>query len=88
MLARARASIGAVPSGAALSVEFGEGEVHRGVGFQRVLLREARVVLFLACSGGSGAVGVVQGVSGQAEEVVQLDEGFLGEQVPGWWGAG
>ena len=83
MLARARVSIGAVPSGAALSVEFGEGQVHRGVGFQRALLREARVVLFLACSGGSGAVGVVQGGSGQAEEVVQLDEGFLGEQVPG-----
>jgi len=83
MLARARVSIGAVPSGAALSVEFGEGQVHRGVGFQRALLREARVVLFLACSGGSGAVGGVQGVSGQAEELVQLDEGFLGEQVPG-----
>ena len=45
MLARARVSIGAVPSGAALSVQFGQGKVHRGVGFQRVLLREARVVL-------------------------------------------
>ena len=60
MLARARVSIGAVPSGAALSVQFGQGKVHRGVGFQRVLLREARVVLFQACSGGLGAVGVVQ----------------------------
>ena len=60
MLARARVSIGAVPSGAALSVQFGQGKVHRGVGFQRVLLREAWVVLFLACWGGSGAVGVVQ----------------------------
>ena len=81
MLARARASIGAVPSGAALSVEFGEREVHRGIGFKGALLREAWVVLFLAPSGGPGAVGVVQGVAGQAEEVVQLDEGFLDTAV-------
>ena len=41
------------------------------------------MVLFFACSGGPGAVGVVQPVAGQAQEVVQLDAGFLGEQVPG-----
>ena len=41
------------------------------------------MVLFLARSGGPGAVAVVQGVAGQAEEVVQLDAGFLDTAVVG-----
>ena len=70
MLARARASIGAVLSGAPLSVKIGEREVHRGVGLQDAQSREVRVASLLAGTGGPGPVGVVQGVTGQAEDVV------------------
>ena len=83
MRARARVSMGAVLSGAALSVGFGEREVQRGVGSNARCCARHGCLLFFACSGGPGAVGVVQPVAGQAQEVVQLDEGFLGTAVVG-----
>ena len=72
VLARARASVGAIRSCAALSAVFGEREVDGRVGLQDAEAGHAVQVLLLAGAGGAGAVGVEQGVAGEAQEVVQL----------------
>jgi hypothetical protein len=85
VLARARASGGSAGCYwlAALAAEVGQCQFNGGVGLDDAELAGPIPMLLPADPSGAGAVGVVQGVPGQAEQAVQVDQHHLGLLVVG-----